>query len=110
MNLGSSLAVIRLSGELEISRRDEIAGALVIGGAESGILLDFSDVTYADSTTLASLLRFRGEAEARQIPIAIVIGSRQFARVIEYAGLADAFKIFDARAAALTYLANAGSR
>lgn len=101
-----SLSVIRLDGELEISRRDEIAKALHLDGSERGVLLDFSDVTYADSTSLAELLRFRAEAEPHRIPIAIVIGSKQFARLIQYAGLSAAFKIFDDRGAALRYLSD----
>ena len=108
MNAGSSLAVIRLAGELDIGRRDEIAKTLVVNGSELGILVDFAEVTYADSTTLTLLLRFRAEAEQHKIPIAIVIGSRQFARLIQYAGLGEAFAIFDSRAAALAYLHGAG--
>ncbi len=104
MNAGS-LCVIRLEGELEISRREEIAKALHLSGDERGVLLDFSEVTYADSTSLAELLRFRADAEQHHIPVAVVIGSRQFARLIQYAGLSDAFAIFNERSAALTYLA-----
>jgi len=100
----SAIAVIRLTGELEISRKGEIARALQLGGSEGGVLVDFFDVTYADSTTLAELLRFRREADAHGIPVAIVIGSRQFARLIQYAGLEAAFPVFDNRAAALTFL------
>ncbi len=100
----SAISVIRLTGELEIGRKDEIARALHIAGPEVGILVDFFDVTYADSTALAELLRFRREADGHNVPVAIVIGSRQFARLIQYAGLADAFPVFDNRAAALTYL------
>ncbi len=101
-----SLTVIRLEGELEISRRDEIAKALRLDGSERGVLLDFSNVSYADSTSLAELLRFRADAEPHHIPIAVVIGSRQFARLIQYAALSAAFKIFDDRGAALTYLSD----
>ncbi len=101
---GSSLAVLHLAGELDVGRRDEIARTLVVNGSESGILVDFTEVTYADSTTLTQLLRFRADAEHHKVPIAIVIGSRQFARLIQYAGLGEAFAIFDTRAAALAYL------
>jgi anti-anti-sigma factor len=101
----SAIAVVRLTGELEISRKDEIARALRLTGTEGGILVDFADVTYADSTTLAELLRFRRDADERGVPVAIVIGSRQFARLIQYAGLGDAFAVFDNRADALTSLA-----
>ncbi len=107
--MNKSIAVIRLTGELEIGRRDEIAAALVMAGNESGILLDFSDVSYADSTSLAELLRFRDETAKAGVPVAVVIGSRQFARLIQYAGLSHAFRIFDNRAAALMDLSSAGS-
>jgi len=107
--VSKSIAVIRLTGELEIGRRDEIAAALVVSGAESGILLDFSDVNYADSTSLAELLRFRDDAAQRSVPVAIVIGSKQFARLIQYAGLGHAFRIFDNRAEALMDLSRAAA-
>jgi len=108
--VNKSIAVIRLIGELEIGRKDEIASTLAVTGSESGILLDFSDVSYADSTSLAELLRFRDEAAKQNIPVAIVIGSRQFARLIQYAGLNHAFRIFDTRAAALSDLSQATTR
>jgi anti-anti-sigma factor len=105
--VSNSIAVIRLTGELEIGRKDEIAAALVVTGSESAVLLDFSGVNYADSTSLAELLRFRDDATRKNIPVAIVIGSPQFARLIQYAGLGHAFRIFDNRAAALMDLSQA---
>jgi anti-anti-sigma factor len=105
--VSKSIAVIRLTGELEIGRKHEIAGALDVTGGEGGILLDFSDVIYADSTSLAELLRFRDDAAKKGVPIAIVIGSKQFARLIQYAGLSQAFRIFENRADALIDLSQA---
>jgi anti-anti-sigma factor len=101
----SAVAVIKLAGELEIGRKDEILSALQLAGNESGILVDFSEVTYADSSTLSALLRFRANTTAYDVPVAVLIGSRQFARLIQYAGLGDAFEIFEDRSKALTYLA-----
>ncbi|MDQ2866686.1 MAG: STAS domain-containing protein [Candidatus Eremiobacteraeota bacterium] len=106
---GSSINVVNLSGELDISRRNEIGAVLRVNGTETGILLDCHAVTYADSTALAELLRFRNEAEAADIPVAILVGSKQFARIIQYAGLGELFRLFDDRASALTYLSNAGN-
>jgi anti-anti-sigma factor len=108
--VNKSIAVIRLTGELEIGRKDEIAQALAVSGSESGILLDFSEVIYADSTSLAELLRFRDDAAKQQVPVAIVIGSKQFARLIQYAGLSHAFRIFENRAEALMDLSQAGNQ
>ena len=103
------IVVIRLDGELEIGRREEIRNALHVSGSESGILIDLSGATYADSTTLAELLRFRRDAEAHRVRTAMIIANRQFARLIQYAGLGEAFAIFGDRAAALTYLSSVDS-
>jgi anti-anti-sigma regulatory factor len=78
--------VIKLSGELEIGRRAEIRAALHVGGGEKAFLIDFSEVTYADSTAVAELVRFHAEAAAAGVPVAVVIGNRQFARLLQYAG------------------------
>ncbi|MEO6913085.1 MAG: STAS domain-containing protein [Candidatus Baltobacteraceae bacterium] len=103
-----SIEVIHLAGELDIARRSEISAALQVNGSEAGILVDCCKVTYADSTALAELLRFRNDAKNRQVPIAVLTGSTQFVRVIQYAGLNGVFEIFEHRAPALTYLSNAG--
>jgi anti-anti-sigma factor len=100
----SSITVIALSGELELSRRDEVRDALKLNSTQTAVLIDFSNVTYADSTTLAELLRFYTDAMSAGIRVALLIKSKQFARVIEYAGLGEAFKLFEHRSDALSYL------
>ena len=104
MTKSDSVRVIRLSGELEISRKREIHDALEITDA-APVLLDFSGVTYADSIALTELLRFCAGAERDGRLVAMVIKTPQFARLVQYAGLADAFKIFQDNALALEYLA-----
>ena len=105
MNDRSGIVVIPLSGELELGRRDEIHQAMHVGGTESGILLDLSGVTYADSTSLAELLRLHKEARAHQVPVALVVVHPQFERLLRYAGLQTAFQVFRNRGEALSYLA-----
>jgi anti-anti-sigma factor len=100
----AGVSVIRLDGELEIGRKDELARLLQLKGTESSVLVDCSSVTYADSTALAELLRFRADAQARAVSLAVLIESRQFARIVQYAGLAEAFAIFENRPDALAYL------
>jgi anti-anti-sigma regulatory factor len=63
-----------------------------------------SEVTYADSSILAELLRFHGEAERHGVRVALAIASKQFARLVQYAGLAQAFAIFDSADAARAFL------
>lgn len=103
--MDAGIAVIRLGGELEVGRKDEVRDALTLGPSEGAVLLDFAEVTYADSTALAEILRFRNAAAERNIPVALVVASRQFARLIEYAGLADALPVFEDRGEALSRLA-----
>lgn len=104
MSSQSSLAVIRFSGELDVGRREEIRRALQLGATSGPILIDLHEVPYADSTVIAELLRFRTEALAAGHPFAVLIGSRQLKRLLEYAGIDRALPIFDDRAAALTHL------
>ncbi|HTV73211.1 MAG TPA: STAS domain-containing protein [Candidatus Acidoferrales bacterium] len=107
-----SISVIKLTGELEIGRKAEVRGALQLTDEQKSILIDCGEVTYADSTALAELIRFRNQADARQVPVAILIGNGQFARLLDYAGLAQAFAVFDTRGAALAFLGSqtAGSQ
>lgn len=105
----SSLEVIRLTGELDIGRRDEIRAALRAARSDGPILVDLAEVSYADSTVIASLVRLRADADAAGRRIALLIGDARLARLLQYAGLADAFAVFDDRAAALTYLAGAAA-
>lgn len=100
----SSVKTIHLSGELEIGRKDEIRS--VLSAAEDGapVLLDLSDVTYADSIALTELLRFCAGAQREGRLVALVIQTPQFARLIQYAGLATVFKVFSEPADALAYL------
>jgi anti-anti-sigma factor len=96
--------VIRLSGELEIARKHEIRQALFAPTDGTPVLLDLSEVTYADSIALTELLRFCSESQREGRPVALLIQTPQFARLIEYAGLATAFKVFSQYAEALAYL------
>ncbi len=104
MDPQSSYDVVTLAGELDVSRRPEVVAALGQASGGRGVLLDLSDVTYADSTVIAELLRFRNEANVRGRRVALLSGSPQLARLLEYAGLSKAFALFDDRGTALTYL------
>jgi anti-anti-sigma factor len=99
------VSVIALAGELEYGRRTEIRDSLQLKGVEKSILLDFSDVTYADSTALAELMRFHIESDACAVPVAVLIGHSQFSRLLTYAGLSDRFAVYEDRGAALAFLA-----
>jgi anti-anti-sigma factor len=105
----TTLAVVKLDGELDFGRRAEMRAALTVDGNPSGVLVDFAEVSYADSSAISELLRFRNDLSRRGLPVALFIKSPQFKRLLEYAGVNEAFEVFDERAAALTYLGNAAS-
>jgi anti-anti-sigma factor len=104
MKDGKAIETVRLTGELEISRKREIRDAFTIADGARAVLVDLSEVTYADSTALTELLRFCITAQRDELPIAVVIRTRQFARLVQYAGLAGVFKIFEEPDKALEYL------
>jgi len=89
------IRVITMGGELDLNRRTEIRETLRVDTHGAPILVDLSHVTYADSSILAELLRFSNEASAHGVAVALVIVARQFARLVQYAGLADAFMIYN---------------
>jgi anti-anti-sigma factor len=99
-----TIGTVRLTGELEIARKREIRDAFEFPENARAVLVDLSEVTYADSTALTELLRFCVTAQRDEIPIAVVIRTPQFSRLVQYAGLAGAFKIFAESDEALAYL------
>jgi anti-anti-sigma factor len=98
------IRVIRFGGELEIGRKDEIRRGLAASQDGRPVLLDLAEVTYADSIALTELLRFCVSAQHENRPVALVIATPQFARLVQYAGLAEAFKIFSDTRDASEYL------
>ncbi len=100
----SSIRVIVLSGELEIGRRDEIQKALALLDGDEAVLVDLELATYADSTTLAALLRLRSEAIASGTRLAVVVTNRQLTRLMQYAGIGKAIALYPTRADALRAL------
>lgn len=105
MNESDPIRVIRFGGELEIDRKNEIRAALAASEDATAVLLDLAEVTYADSIALTELLRFCANAQRENRAVALVIRTPQFARLVQYAGLAGAFKIFADSADAAAYLA-----
>jgi anti-anti-sigma factor len=105
---GAMIQTIQLAGELDLSRKREIRDAFAFSDGARAVLLDLSEVVYADSTALTELLRFCAMAQGANIPIAIVIAAPQFLRLVQYAGLATAFKVFHDRGEALQYLSECG--
>ena len=105
MSRDSSVDVIALSGELDVGRADEVVRTLTLSGS-APVLLDLSDVSYADSTVISALFAFSEQARSANVRIAVLMVKPQLIRLLEYAGLSEAFPVFRERSAALTYLNN----
>jgi len=103
------VGVIRLTGELDVARKRELRDVLQLDSAARAVLLDLSEVTYADSTALTQLLQFNETARENGVPVAIVAAAPQFVRLIQYAGLFEAFSVFPDRAGALDHLKEAST-
>jgi len=99
--------VIGFSGELDVARKSELRSALDGITSLAGVVLDLSSVTYADSTALTELLRFRIDAGTRGVPVAIAVATPQLERILRYAGLYDTFEVFGSRDEALRHLESA---
>jgi anti-anti-sigma factor len=83
----SALPIVALTGELDLygapalrARFDEIGGPVV---------LDFSAVTYLDSSTLNELARLR----KRVGDVVLVVSSPQLLRVLDIVGFTNAFRV-----------------
>ncbi|MBV9718116.1 MAG: anti-sigma factor antagonist [Candidatus Eremiobacteraeota bacterium] len=99
-----AIKIVQFKGELEIGRKGEIHDALAAVHDARAILVDLAEVSYADSIALTELLRFCVKAQREERPVALLIQTPQFARLIQYAGLASSFKVFAQNAEALEYL------
>lgn len=99
------VAVIELSGELDIAATSELRACVDAAAGHRGVILDLSGATFVDSSMLKELLRANAElarAETRLVLAAIPVAVR---RVLELTRTTELFALADDRAAALELLA-----
>ena len=96
--------VIAFAGELDVARKQELREGLRLAPQTRAVLIDLAAVSYADSTALSELLRFCLGAQRAAIAAAALVNAPQLERLIEYAGLTSAFKVFNDRDNAMKYL------
>ncbi|MCA0328574.1 MAG: STAS domain-containing protein [Actinobacteria bacterium] len=85
----AALHVIRLSGEVDVARRDELgllAQAFVASGSPS-VELDLADVDFMDSSGLQLIARLHRTAKLRGGTVHVVGAVAAVRRVIEVSGL-----------------------
>ena len=64
-----SQRLIKLDGEYDLTRKDEIAGLFGSIDGESAVVMDMTAVTYIDSTFLRELSMLRRRAGAKSITL-----------------------------------------
>jgi anti-anti-sigma factor len=84
------VCVLRLTGEYDLTRKNEIAELFATVDGESSVQIDLSEVTYIDSTILRELAMLRQRQNGH--PIKLVGASSQIERVLR---IVDFDKLFD---------------
>ena len=96
--------VISLTGEVDLYTAPEFKQQLldVIGEGGKDIVVDFSDTTFIDSTTLGVLVGGVKRLRAQEGRLSLVCSDRNITKIFEITGLDRVFTIYPTRDEALT--------
>jgi anti-sigma B factor antagonist len=86
---------IRAGGELDMATRAELSRSLE-GAGKSGaktLRLDFTEVTFIDSTAIKVIVRAGEEVRSRGGRVEITFGNRNVLKIFEIAGLERLFAL-----------------
>ena len=105
------IPVLRLAGELDPATQAELDVA-VARFAEAGghLILDLRDVTYADSTSLATIINLHRHVSRREGALAIVCCHEGVGRVFRMTRLVGVLNLRDDLAGAARYVSAARER
>jgi anti-sigma B factor antagonist len=97
--LGPDAFVIALSGEVDLYTAPEFKQQLleVIGQGGKEIIVDFTDTTFIDSTTLGVLVGGVKRLRPNGGRLALVCNDRNITKIFEITGLNKVFEIYDTR-------------
>ena len=94
---GAPWVVLKLSGELDMSRSDELdaIAATALSGEQVNAIFDLSDVAFMDSSAIRWLLKVQDEADRSGGILRLVAPEgASLIRVLSLTGLKDRFAIF----------------
>jgi anti-sigma B factor antagonist len=102
-SVGGDAYVIALSGEVDLYTAPEFKQQLldVIGRGAKHVVVDFSETTFIDSTTLGVLVGGVKRLRPEGGKLAIVCSDRNITKIFEITGLNKVFPIYDTRPEAL---------
>ena len=103
-NLGDGLYVIALSGEVDLYTapefKQELLDAIANGAKE--VVVDFSQTTFIDSTTLGVLVGGVKRLRTNDGQLSLVCSDRNITKIFEITGLDRVFTIYPTREEAVS--------
>ena len=102
--------VISLAGEVDLYTAPEFKQQLleVIGQGAKHVVVDFSETTFIDSTTLGVLVGGVKRLRTNEGQLSLVCSDRNITKIFEITGLDRVFTIYPTRDEALSKLGAAG--
>jgi anti-sigma B factor antagonist len=104
--------VISLSGEVDLYTAPEFKQQLleVIGNGAKEVVVDFTDTTFIDSTTLGVLVGGVKRLRSNDGQLALVCSDRNITKIFEITGLDRVFTIYPTRDEAVAAVGTTGSQ
>ena len=101
--------VISLAGEVDLYTAPEFKQQLleVIGRGGKDVIVDFSDTTFIDSTTLGVLVGGVKRLRSNDGQLSLVCSDRNITKIFEITGLDRVFTIYATRDEAISQVADA---
>jgi anti-sigma B factor antagonist len=103
--------VISLGGEVDLYTAPEFKQQLleVIGQGAHKVVVDLTDTTFIDSTTLGVLVGGVKRLRANDGQLSLVCSDRNITKIFEITGLDRVFTIYPSRAEAVSALSSSGA-
>jgi anti-sigma B factor antagonist len=105
-SLGDDSYVISLAGEVDLYTAPEFKQQLleVIGQGGKNVIVDFTDTTFIDSTTLGVLVGGVKRLRTSDGQLSLVCSDRNITKIFEITGLDRVFTIYPSRDEAVSML------
>jgi anti-sigma B factor antagonist len=104
--VGDARHVIALTGEVDLYTAPELKSQMLelIANGATEVVVDFTDTTFIDSTTLGVLVSGVKRLREKGGTLSIVCSDRNITKIFEITGLDRVFTIYPTRAEALERL------
>jgi anti-sigma B factor antagonist len=109
--LGNDTALISLAGEVDLYTAPEFKQQLleVIGQGSKTVLVDLTDTTFIDSTTLGVLVGGVKRLRPNGGQLALICNDRNITKIFEITGLDRVFTIYPTRDEAVSGVGDGGA-